>query len=106
MSSSTTFSSPSPTDGSGETNGNTPRGASYFFGFLITFVGLLIIFIVCGIGSRRRFGRRRERGVNGAFEAGRFSNSKLEVAGAPQFYERPFVMGEDRWSSMMVNDIL
>ena len=44
--------------------------------------------------------------MNGAFEAGRLSNSKLEGAGAPQFYERPFVMGEDRWSSIMVNEVL
>jgi hypothetical protein len=35
------------------------RGASYFFGFLITFVVLLLIFMCCGVGSRRRYLARR-----------------------------------------------
>lgn len=34
------------------------RGASYFFGFLITFVVLLLIFVGCGVVSRRRFSAR------------------------------------------------
>jgi len=38
------------------------RGASYFFGFLITFVVLLLVFVGCGVLSRRRFiARRRSR---------------------------------------------
>jgi hypothetical protein len=35
------------------------RGASYFFGFLITFVVLLLIFVGCGVVSRRRFSARQ-----------------------------------------------
>ena len=95
--STTAFSS--PTDSGGESTGGTPRGANYFFGFLITFVGLLIVFIICGIGSRRRLARRR--GLHDALEPlGSFR--KLEGETRPEFYEPPLVVGEDRWSSMMV----
>lgn len=88
----------SPTDTGGESTGGTPRGANYFFGFLITFVGLLIIFIICGIGSRRRLARRR--GSNDALEPlGRKPEGEET---RPEFYERPLVVGEDRWSSLMV----
>lgn len=91
---------PSPTDAGGQSIDGTPRGANYFFGFLITFVGLLIIFIICGIGSRRRLARRRR--LNGPLEpSGRFR--KLEGGETrPQFYEPPLVVGEDRWGSLMV----
>lgn len=97
--STTSFSSPTDTGG-GESTGGTPRGANYFFGFLITFVGLLIIFIICGIGSRRRLARRR--GLNEALEPlERFR--KLEGGETrPEFYEPPLVVGGDRWSSLMV----
>ena len=96
--STTAFSS--PTDTGDESTGGTPRGANYFFGFLITFVGLLIIFIICGIGSRRRLARRR--GLNDALEPlGRFRT--LEGGETrPEFYERTLVVGEDRWISLMV----
>jgi hypothetical protein len=100
--SSTASLSPSPTDGFGG-NVGTPHGANYFFGFLLTFIGLLIVFILCGLGSRRRFAIRRERELNGAFEPGQFSNGKLEGGETPQFFEQPFVIGEERWSSLMVN---
>ena len=88
-----------PTESGGESSG-TPRGSNYFFGFLITFVGLLVVFIICGIGSRRRFARRR--GLNDTLEPlGRFR--KLEGGETrPQFYDPQLVVGEDRWSSMMV----
>lgn len=85
---------PSTTDGPGETTG----GVNYFFGFLLTFVGLLILFILCGIGSRRRFTSRRE--LNYALE-GRSSNGKIERGETPQFYEPSFVVGEDKWSGLM-----
>lgn len=39
--------------------GSTQHGASYFFGFLITFVVLLLIFVGCGVVSRRRFSARQ-----------------------------------------------
>ncbi|KAF9233420.1 hypothetical protein BU15DRAFT_80126 [Melanogaster broomeanus] len=34
---------------------STITSASYFFGFIITFVVLLLLFVGCGVGSRRRF---------------------------------------------------
>ena len=99
MSSSTATLLPlSPTDGSGETAGAS-HGLNYFYGFLLTSVGLLVIFIVCGIGSRQRFTSRR---VNYALETGRSLNDKLEGGETPQFYEPLFVTGEDKWSGLMV----
>ncbi|KAL1691961.1 hypothetical protein GGG16DRAFT_90769 [Schizophyllum commune] len=42
-------------------DGGMARGANYFFGFLITFVALLLIFVGCGVGTRHR----RMRGGTG-----------------------------------------
>ncbi|KIY53304.1 hypothetical protein FISHEDRAFT_55373 [Fistulina hepatica ATCC 64428] len=38
-------------------DGSSTNGANYFFGFLVTFFVLLLMFIACGIGSRRRWTR-------------------------------------------------
>lgn len=46
--------SPTATD-----SGSMSKGANYFFGFLITFVAILFVFIGCGIATRRRYQRRR-----------------------------------------------
>jgi hypothetical protein len=40
---------------------NMTRGANYFFGFLVTFIVVLLLFVACGIGSRRRAAARRRR---------------------------------------------
>ena len=94
--------SPSPTDSSASSSGGSQHGSNYFFGFLITFVGLLMIFIAFGIGSRRRFAARREARLNGPWESLRhFPNGKLEE-NPPHLYEQPFVMGEDKLQSLMV----
>ncbi len=53
----TATSSPSSTQSSEDTGG--AKGANYFFGFLITFIALLFIFIGCGVTTRRRLQRRR-----------------------------------------------
>ena len=98
----TTLLSPSVTDGSNE-SGGTQRGVNYFFGFLLTFVGLLIIFIACGVASRRRFARRRQAALDGAFEPlRRSSNGKSEGEVPPELHERPFVISDDKWSNLMV----
>ena len=90
----------SPTDAGGEPTGGAPHGANYFFGFLITFVGLLIIFIICGIGSRRRLARTRR--LNDTLEPlGHWRKLEGEET-RPQFYEPPLVIGKDRWNSLMV----
>ena len=52
-----TFTSVSP---DGDDSGGMARGANYFFGFLITFIVLLVLFVACGVGSRRRFVARRD----------------------------------------------
>jgi hypothetical protein len=52
-------SDPPPDAGSDGDSGGMQRGASYFFGFLITFVILLLLFVGCGVVSRRRFAARR-----------------------------------------------
>ncbi|KAG6915229.1 hypothetical protein DXG01_012648 [Tephrocybe rancida] len=41
------------------TSGGGGQSANYFFGFLITFAVLLVVFIVAGIFSRRRVQARR-----------------------------------------------
>ncbi|TFK26139.1 hypothetical protein FA15DRAFT_703120 [Coprinopsis marcescibilis] len=50
--------------GDGNPSANIPaqRGASYFFGFLITFIVLLLVFVCCVITTRRRYvARQRTR---------------------------------------------
>jgi hypothetical protein len=50
------FSSPPPNNNDGGGGSSTmTQGANYFFGFLITFVVLLLVFVACGVGSRRRY---------------------------------------------------
>ena len=103
-SSASTTEFPSPTDtgddSTGGSRGASRGGANYFFGFLITFVGLLIVFIICGIGSRRRLARRR--GLNDALQPlGRLR--KLDGGETrPELYDLSLVVGEDRWSSLLV----
>ncbi|KXN85834.1 hypothetical protein AN958_10720 [Leucoagaricus sp. SymC.cos] len=57
----TALSDPTPDPGGSPDGGGggMQRGASYFFGFLITFVVLLLIFVSCGVVSRRRFSARQ-----------------------------------------------
>lgn len=67
---STTFAAaPTQTQQTTQNDGGMNRGASYFFGFLITFIALLVLFIACGVGSRRRL---RRRGVAGGIGANAF----------------------------------
>ncbi|KAF9447740.1 hypothetical protein P691DRAFT_775901 [Macrolepiota fuliginosa MF-IS2] len=57
------MSTPEPTTTIGFTSDDTggmQRGVGYFFGFLITFVVLLLIFVGCGVVSRRRFAASRQ----------------------------------------------
>ena len=52
-----TFESTPPATGTPNNNsggsGNS-TGSNYFFGFIATFIVLLLIFVTCGMGSRRR----------------------------------------------------
>lgn len=50
--------------GSTRDENRATRGVNYFFGFLITFITLLLLFVVCGVGSRRRAAARRTRDMS------------------------------------------
>ncbi|KAF5369057.1 hypothetical protein D9758_002942 [Tetrapyrgos nigripes] len=58
-SSSTETAPPAATSTSSPSGPTSSRGANYFFGFLVTFIALLLLFIGCGVGSRRRLNRQR-----------------------------------------------
>lgn len=76
--------------------GGMARGANYFFGFLITFVALLLIFVGCGVGTRRR---ARNRGAAFMLDWSVPNVAPLE----PRFYEgyleKPH--GEHVWADVM-----
>lgn len=102
-----TFTFPTETNGSdnGDSGGLGSRGANYFFGFLITFVVLLLIFIGCGIGSRRRFVARRNAMLVGAYEPwGPLSKDGSHFQTQPELYEKLVVdpVIEDQWRYTMV----
>lgn len=81
------------------------RGANYFFGFLITFVVLFLIFVGCGIGSRRRFlAEQREGSLTDAWGIPRSDAEQKR----PEFYE--YTLGVpvkvDQWEYIMVSTLL
>lgn len=79
------------------------RGANYFFGFLITFVALLLIFVGCGVGSRRRTAaRRRAMMLNGMDGWGDGTGAGITQT-EPSFWEPKFADGGDRWDAIMVS---
>lgn len=85
----------------GSDTGGMSHGANYFFGFLITFVVLLLIFVGCGIGSRRRFLARRQGMLMGTLEPWAPTTPGGEFR-RPILHEKPLVLGEDDWSSIQV----
>ncbi|KAF9476943.1 hypothetical protein BDN70DRAFT_881721 [Pholiota conissans] len=105
MSSTTTVAGASvsfmPTSDGGDSDGGgggmAARGANYFFGFLITFVVLLLIFVGCGIGSRRRFLARRRDGLFDGLDP--WGQPRGEEQKEPVFYEHPLrePIFEDKW---------
>ncbi|ESK88603.1 hypothetical protein Moror_3101 [Moniliophthora roreri MCA 2997] len=92
---------PTPTSSGHDSNNNRQapnRGANYFFGFLITFIALLLLFIGCGIGTRRRLQRRR-----GLLDLGVWGDTQSVIAAQeePQFLEPKFVkFVGGTWSSI------
>jgi len=102
MSSSTILPAPTTTAAS-DSNPMGQRGANYFFGFLITFVVLFLVFVGCGIGSRRRLlAERREASLMG--DAWAMSRSDAEQK-RPAFYE--YALGVpvqvDQWEYITVS---
>jgi len=81
--------SSSVTNSEGGDDGNSgQRGANYFFGFLITFIVLLLVFVGFGVGSRRRF-IARVRAQNAQIWAQLGLDRELEP---PMFYEEQIVL--------------
>jgi hypothetical protein len=72
------------------------QGANYFFGFLITFVVLLLIFVACGIGSRRFFYSRRTLFVNDVTD-------RSTQTTQPTFWEAWLKEGGPNWNNMAVS---
>jgi hypothetical protein len=99
MSTSTIF--PAPTAPTSDSNVMAQRGANYFFGFLVTFVVLFLIFVGCGIGSRRRFLNERRNGLTDAWGMPRSDAEQKR----PEFYE--YALGVpvkvDQWEYIMVS---
>ncbi len=95
--------SPTPTD-----SGSMSKGANYFFGFLITFVAILFVFIGCGIATRRRYQRRRGIIFNlDDLQAmpGLFGSRQQLIGEKPIMWEPWVVKRNDySWSMMQVSN--
>jgi len=110
---------PTGDDNGGGGGGLANRGANYFFGFLITFVVLLLVFVGCGIGSRRRYLARREAmfvdnmepwavpgGMGGVASIHGPANVEYKP---PILYEPPYELlssGDNRWGDIKVRSDL
>jgi hypothetical protein len=86
---------------SSDSNVMAQRGSNYFFGFLITFIILFLIFVGCGIASRRRL--LRARGDTLATDPWGVAWPVVEQK-RPTFYE--YSLGAatkvDQWEHVMV----
>lgn len=94
-----------PTSNDDGTNSGSTHaaGANYFFGFLITFIVLLLVFIGCGFGSRRRLARRRAMFLNDS-EVGPWAGLRAEIAQKePLLWEPRLAKGGGTWSEIMVS---
>jgi len=106
-SSSTTATDRHPTETRTTTNDNdvmAQRGSNYFFGFLITFIILFLIFVGCGIASRRRL--LRARGEN-ALVGDPWGMLRPNVEQKrPTFYDYPLASPTkvDHWEKIMVSE--
>ncbi|KAF7426235.1 hypothetical protein PC9H_008602 [Pleurotus ostreatus] len=82
----------------GVNNGGMQKGANYFFGFLIAFIALLLVFVGCGVGTRRRFMMRR--GVMGDWAGPASPYNESAPQKEPLFVESWLEKGGDRWKNM------
>lgn len=88
----------------GVNNGGMQKGANYFFGFLIAFIALLLVFVGCGVGTRRRFMMRR--GVMGDWAGPASPYNESAPQKEPLFVESWLKKGGDRWKTMTVSSSL
>lgn len=87
---------PSPSPSASTNSGPFGSSQNYFFGFLITFVVLLVFFLGCGCVSRRRFAARR-RGLNELGLIGH-GDGRTSTPVEPQYLEPWLAKGETAWS--------
>ncbi|KAF5386511.1 hypothetical protein D9757_005873 [Collybiopsis confluens] len=88
--SSSASSSSQSSSSDGNSEGFTSKGANYFFGFLVTFIVLLSIFICCGFSTRRRL-RRRALFEWGEWDSNSNSNSgSIPPTQTPTLFEPNF----------------
>jgi hypothetical protein len=61
-------------------DGTSANSANYFFGFLITFVVLLVVSVGCGVWLRRRWENRRRNDIRtwGVIRGGGIRNAQNE----------------------------
>jgi hypothetical protein len=95
---------PSPSD-TDNVNGGVSQGANYFFGFLITFIVLLLIFVACGVGSRRRVVFSRRGGLAGGLATWDLSRDGPSNQPEPTFREACLENGGPKWSTMVVSNL-
>ncbi|KIK68797.1 hypothetical protein GYMLUDRAFT_54361 [Collybiopsis luxurians FD-317 M1] len=106
--SSSAASSSSSSSNGGGGPGFTSKGANYFFGFLVTFIVLLSIFICCGFNTRRRLARRRALFEWGDWGSDANLGNEGPVAQTPTFFEPKFGKGGNNnlWVSIQVCAVL
>lgn len=99
-STSTSSSSATSTSSSSQSTGASfsSKGAEYFFGFLVTFVVLLSLFVCCGLSSRRRLQQRRGL-LNGWNQS---DSGEWRQSEPPPIYEPRFAKGgsDNLWLSI------
>ncbi|TFK32329.1 hypothetical protein BDQ12DRAFT_692628 [Crucibulum laeve] len=89
------------TPGGGKGHSGVARGANYFFGFLITFVALLLIFVGCGIGTRRRIVARRNTAFYETVDPwGNIIHVNPGTQHKPAMYEPLILEGGEKWDDM------
>ncbi|KAF8586650.1 hypothetical protein K439DRAFT_1631541 [Ramaria rubella] len=74
-----------------------PSTSSLLFGFLITFLALFLMFVMCGLGSRYMVDRRRQRDTSESdplYPGGRKSSK-------PTLWDVWAVPGHEKWEEMM-----
>ncbi|GJJ15193.1 hypothetical protein Clacol_009469 [Clathrus columnatus] len=84
-------------NGSDAPGGRGPPNSSLLFGFLVSFLALFIVFMVCGLGSRHYVDlRRRERRLQE-----NPPEDSFEELPPPELWDVSVAPGESEWKVMM-----
>jgi hypothetical protein len=99
MSSTSTIPDPSiPTHT--DSSNNNGGGTVDFFGFVVAFVALLLVFVVCGLASRRRFVARQR-----AILADPWAFVAPVRQKEPKYWELSVAPGGSYWRATMVSSV-